>query len=201
MPWVKLSDDAADHPDVAQAGAAALGLLVAAIGYSNRQATDGFIPGPIADRLIGAPEALAAAVERKLLERVEKTGVAGFRIAERYVLDQPTAAEIQHRRKIDRERQQRCRAARARSAGEANEGGSVTQRVTRDRERESRTCHASPDPDPFVPPKPPKGGVSLRARRHRKRDNVPTSQVPDVDETAEMLRKHTAARGSWHSTA
>jgi hypothetical protein len=143
-----VGDDAADRPEVAEAGAAGYGYLVAALGYSNRYATDGFIPASVASRLLGGSDALTAAMKGGLLEPVEREAVAGFQIAERYVREQPTAAEIERCREQNRLRQQKRR-------GRGNDGpeaGDVTRPVTRDiprdSRRDSRGCHAPPDPDP-----------------------------------------------------
>ena len=52
MPWVKLDDQMPEHPKVAQAGPLALAMQVAALCYSNRKLTDGFIPRSIARTLL-----------------------------------------------------------------------------------------------------------------------------------------------------
>lgn len=49
---MKIDDHIDQHPKLAQAGPLALALQVAALAYSNRQLTDGFIPAAIARTLL-----------------------------------------------------------------------------------------------------------------------------------------------------
>jgi hypothetical protein len=51
--WVRLDDRITEHPKVAAAGPLGLAVFVAAIAYSNRNLTDGFIPRSVAATLIG----------------------------------------------------------------------------------------------------------------------------------------------------
>lgn len=52
MAWVKLDDQFPEHPKVAQTGPLAMAMQVAALCYSNRKLTDGFIPRSIARTLL-----------------------------------------------------------------------------------------------------------------------------------------------------
>lgn len=52
MAWVKLDDQFADHPKVAQAGPLAAWMHVKALVYCGRYLTDGFIPRAIAHTLV-----------------------------------------------------------------------------------------------------------------------------------------------------
>lgn len=52
MPWVRLDDHFDENPKVLSVGPLGLALWVTSIAYSNRNGTDGFIPTPIALRLI-----------------------------------------------------------------------------------------------------------------------------------------------------
>ena len=52
MPWVRIDDRFAQHPKVVAAGPLAMAMQVAALGYCNRELTDGFIPRAIARTLL-----------------------------------------------------------------------------------------------------------------------------------------------------
>lgn len=52
MTWVRLDDRFAQHPKVVAAGPLAMAMQVAALGYCNRELTDGFIPRAAARTLL-----------------------------------------------------------------------------------------------------------------------------------------------------
>jgi hypothetical protein len=52
MPWVKIDDHFDEHPKVALVGPLGVALQVAALCYSNRNLTDGFVPRSAARRLV-----------------------------------------------------------------------------------------------------------------------------------------------------
>ncbi len=52
MVWVRIDDRMPDNPKVAAAGPLALAMQVAALCYSNRELTDGFVPRSVARRLL-----------------------------------------------------------------------------------------------------------------------------------------------------
>lgn len=52
MPWVRLDEDFASHPKVAEAGPLGMALQVAALCYANRHLTDGRIPRAAARSLL-----------------------------------------------------------------------------------------------------------------------------------------------------
>lgn len=52
MPWVRLDEQFAWHPKLARVGPLGMALQVAALCYSNRHLTDGFVPWSIAQGLL-----------------------------------------------------------------------------------------------------------------------------------------------------
>lgn len=52
MTWVRLDDGFARHPKVVAAGPLAMAMQVAALGYCNRELTDGFVPRGVARTLL-----------------------------------------------------------------------------------------------------------------------------------------------------
>ena len=56
MPWVRLDDQFPNHPKVVGVGPLGIALQVAALCYSNRYLTDGFIPAAAVPTLIDFSE-------------------------------------------------------------------------------------------------------------------------------------------------
>jgi len=52
MAWVQIDDGFSQHPKVVKAGPLAMAMQIAALCYSNRNLTDGFIPWPVAQTLL-----------------------------------------------------------------------------------------------------------------------------------------------------
>lgn len=74
MTWVRLDDRFAQHRKVVAAGPLAMAMQVAALGYCNRELTDGFIPRGIARTLIDCDPEQGVSVDvgwiiRRLLEK------------------------------------------------------------------------------------------------------------------------------------
>ena len=63
MPWVKLSDDWYDDPDIIRAGADGGWLWVVALSWSARNLTDGRVPATLLTRLVDLPD-VPALVDR-----------------------------------------------------------------------------------------------------------------------------------------
>ena len=52
MAWVKIDDNFAQHPKIAQVGPLGMAMQIAALCYCNRLMTDGFIPKRVASTLL-----------------------------------------------------------------------------------------------------------------------------------------------------
>lgn len=115
MVWSKFDDAAPQHPKAKQAGNEAWGLWAAAIMYSNRYLTDGVLSvGVLATECLPQPISLTKArklaeqlcdVKQKpdgegLFERLE----GGFYRVHDFDQYNPTKAEIEERRAVDRNR-------------------------------------------------------------------------------------------------
>jgi hypothetical protein len=80
MTWVRLDDQAPDHPKFARTGTVGFALHIAAMCYASRYLTDGFVPELAALKLLPdqvvSPRQLAEMVSADLWERVE----GGYRV-------------------------------------------------------------------------------------------------------------------------
>lgn len=162
MPWVTLSDDLPDDPRVAEAGAAAFGLLVAMLCYSNRMLMDGFVPAAVAGRLVavegrhGIDKLLDRLGAVGLLQAVSRDGIDGYDIAADLVARQQTREKV---------------LALRRERAEAGRLGGLRSGETRREQRESKreaTCFdtasrgleadgkqkGAPYPNPYPNPTP-----------------------------------------------
>lgn len=160
MVWVRLADDFVDHPKVVEAGPLASWLYVCGLSYSNRYATDGFIPSGQVRRLadVREPEALT----RKLVEvRLWEPVQGGYRIHD-YAEYQPSSAEVKRDREATSKRQAEFRRRRyeARNAARNGHSNGVTNGVSNAQElpfpdapvtRESQPPGPGPVPDPSRP--------------------------------------------------
>lgn len=70
MSWLNVDDGMGEHPKAFAAGHAALGLWLVLACYAARRLTDGFIPGPLAEREAQGDE-LTALVAAGLVDVVE----------------------------------------------------------------------------------------------------------------------------------
>ena len=103
MPWFRLDDGFHNHPKVARAGNAAVGLWVRCATYSAHYLTDGRIPNQVVRKYGSAFQ------ERSLND----AGLwiptdQGFIIPD-YLEYNPSAEQVQEERKKARARQQRSR--------------------------------------------------------------------------------------------
>lgn len=112
MTWFKVDDNLADHPKALAAGNAALGLWVRAGSWCGRQLTDGFVPDAVVASLGTRSQA------NKLVEVGLWNKVLGGYLFHEWEERQPTRDEVEHRRKLDRERLARWREQRRRDEGE-----------------------------------------------------------------------------------
>jgi hypothetical protein len=103
MTWVRIDDAFADHPKIVQAGSRAAWLDVAAMCWSSRHLTDGFIPAKQVRRLTDEPnpdELAQALVDAGLWE----TRPDGFLVHD-YLDYNPSAKEVRAQREyISKER-------------------------------------------------------------------------------------------------
>jgi len=201
MVWVRLADDFVDHPKVVEAGPLASWLYVCGLSYSNRYATDGFIPSGQVRRLadVREPDLLA----RKLVEvRLWEPVKGGYQIHD-YAEYQPSSAEVKRDREATAKRQAefRRRRSEARNAARngqsngtsngvshADESGPVTRESQPPGPGPSRPV-PDPDPDPArttpLPPPPAEGEPADVAGCP---DDVRSEDVELVAQARERLR-------------
>ena len=107
MPWVKLSDDWYDDPDIIRAGADGGWLWVVALSWSARNLTDGRVPATLLTRLVDLPDVPA------LVDRLVGLGLVEVKgedvVVANYHKYQPTRADVLARREADSERKARGR--------------------------------------------------------------------------------------------
>jgi hypothetical protein len=129
MPWGKLDDSLYDHPKLDGLGRrrmACLGLWTAAISWSNRRLTDGYIPTERV-RLLGGTLAQATAlVHVRLFDEV----VDGFQVHD-YLDFNDSRDEILARRAAAAERQRKARESQQQSHSDSHRDrdGSHTSRA------------------------------------------------------------------------
>jgi len=176
--WVKLDDQFVDHPKIFEAAkhlgkpaaaGRAVAVYVAALSYTNRHLTDGFIADAAikAFTLDAEPARVArvlAARDVRLFERVR----GGYRIHD-YHDHNPTAAEMKAKKRKDRDRK------RAEAAAKAN----------------GRQPHAQAPTVPELSARNPSGGESLSARNpraSRARDPIPIDQYVPIERSPRLRR-------------
>jgi hypothetical protein len=101
MVWLKIDDQVAHHPKFVEAGPCASWLWVCGNSYCNKYLTDGFIPLS-ALRTIGVDNARKVA-ERLVAARLWEQVEGGYQVHDFHDFN-PTAAEVNRKRKLDRER-------------------------------------------------------------------------------------------------
>jgi len=104
--WVKLDDGFADHPKVARLSNEAFRLHVMALCYCARFLTDGVVPDVVTHRY---RRAIPSLIDAGLWSAIE--GGGGYAIHD-WGEWNPTAEQVQHRRKAEAERQARMRVSR-----------------------------------------------------------------------------------------
>ena len=101
MPWGSLDDSLYDHPKLDLLGSSRLpcvGLWILAVSWSNRYLTDGFIPRTRVEKLHGTVNLAEKLVTAGLFERAGED----YRVHD-FLDFNPSAGEIQARRKAMRE--------------------------------------------------------------------------------------------------
>ena len=107
MTWTRLEDTFAEHPVLKSAGPLASWLHVAALCYSNRNLTDGFVPRDRVRRLTAIDDPDEHAEQLMNVGAWQRVD-GGFRIVH-HLEFQPTADSVRHKRKLSAERQRRWR--------------------------------------------------------------------------------------------
>jgi hypothetical protein len=139
--WVRTPDELMEREEVFAVGFDALGLHIAALGYSNRNLTDGRIPATKAAILVPLPDA-GILIDRLVAAGWWTVTEAGYQLV--YLLDlQPTAESVLAKRAATA---RRVSEHRDRRNGVSNAAG--THAVTALPGTRSR----SPDPDPVPGP-------------------------------------------------
>lgn len=204
MVWVRLADDFVDHPKVVQAGPLASWLYVCGLSYSNRYATDGFIPSGQVRRLadVKEPEVLT----RKLVEvRLWEPVQGGFFIHD-YAEYQPSSAEVKRDREATAKRQAEFRRRRSEARANARNGHSnaSSNGVSHAQEpplneapvtRESQPPGPGPVPDPARPgpdpvnsPQPPPQAEGARTHTAAQVTEPTAEDAQALDSARELLR-------------
>ena len=107
MPWVKLEDGFYTHPKLLSVSVSARWLFVAALCFSNQNATDGVVSVGAADG-IGCIQHARRAVEELVAAGLWEPDPEGYRIHD-YHLYQPSREKILHDRALAAERQAKWR--------------------------------------------------------------------------------------------
>lgn len=111
MTWFKADDNLQDHPKVLRLGrdmVPAIGVWTLVGTWAARQNTDGFVPVVIIRRYDPRERLAKRLVSVGLFERAEVNGVVGYRFHD-WPDHQPTAAEVEKKRALARDRQRRFR--------------------------------------------------------------------------------------------
>jgi hypothetical protein len=117
MSWVKLDDQLADHPKIAQAGPLGLAVYVAGLCYSARYLTDGFIPYASSERFAGSsPELRQKLVELSLWDETN-----GGYLVHDYLDYNPPAAKVKAEREAAKARMGQKRGKKQQFAGSSQE--------------------------------------------------------------------------------
>lgn len=99
MPWVRIDDRFAQHPKIMAVGPVAMAMQVAALGYCNRELTDGFVPRSVARTLIDCdPESGVSVSAQWVIERLVNAGIWGVVEGGYYIHDyheyQPSKEQV-----------------------------------------------------------------------------------------------------------
>lgn len=128
MPWIKIDDQFADHPKIAEVGPLAGFLYVAGLCYCGRYLTDGFIPRGQVRKLIDVDDVtplLTALVMAELWDECD-----GGYLVHDYLEYNPSGEQVKAERKAAAERQKTFRERRRQANGRlgrdasSNNGGS-----------------------------------------------------------------------------
>lgn len=175
MAWVRIGDEFYQRPEVWRAGAAGLGLHIAALSYASRHLTDGVIPEIILRALVSDEDATAIAdrlVAVGLLHRSDHEcpecppAPTGHLVAHGYAEWQPSADE---QRDLRRKRSEAGRKGGQRSGAQRQSNSEASGWASGSARSEAAANHAG-EPRPFpsrpVPPPhdPPVVAAALRLR-------------------------------------
>lgn len=163
MGWGRLDDDYATHPKIVAVGPLAMALDVAAICYSNRHLTDGFVPAGVVPMLInvsgllndadpltgGRRNRIGITVEvRDLVDRLTSEGVwehadGGYLIHD-FLEFNKARKDVLAERESNAQRQALFKARKQKGNGVNNSvtGAALTA------EKQAGNKHPVPDPDP-----------------------------------------------------
>ena len=174
MSWVKIDDLFPDHPKVVALGVdAAFGISmhVAALCYSSRHLTDGFLPGAQAVRLVLLPPKTAEYIVRRLVEVGMWEPVDGGYNLHDYLDFNPSRERVLAERQAAKDRRDRRRSG----DGHANDG-------RRSGDDPPNIARRSPD---VLPSDGRRSGARARAnpdpsRRFSLKEDSPGSVRPDV---------------------
>ncbi len=179
--WVKLDDQFVDHPKIFEAAkhlgkpaaaGRAVAVYVAALSYSNRHLTDGFIAdAAIKTFTLDAEPARVARVlaarDVRLFERVR----GGYRIHD-YHDHNPTAAEMKAKKRKDRDRKRATAAAQAAGNGQ----------------RPARALLALAEDPPADIPNGFRADSDRIPRASRARDPIPIDQYVPIERSPRLRR-------------
>lgn len=111
MPWVKLTDDWYDDPDIVAAGPLGLAMWVVGLSWCARNLTDGHIPSSqirklldLQDITVGSENVRADDIAAQLVELGRWTRTPTGYVVENYHRYQPTREKVLADRERDRER-------------------------------------------------------------------------------------------------
>lgn len=146
MAWVRIDDGMTEHPKLVEAGPLALALHVAGLCYCNRQLTDGLIPRKVARRLMDFEDYddVDSVIERLVAAEIWHLEGSDYRIHD-YLEYQPSRADVEHKRDLNRQRQQRFR---DRQAASSDDNAVTNAPVTPLRTRDSRVSHSASNAPP-----------------------------------------------------
>jgi hypothetical protein len=175
MPWVRLDDEFAEHPKVLSLSYRGRWMHIAALCYSNRMLTDGFIPRPMVaslcpheetDPIDEGPAQLARSLcALGLWDVAERNGLVGYQIHD-FAIYQPSKRDVLAARK-------QVRLARS-LAGKSSATKRATKREQSGQHDVQQMGNPVPDPVPLEEPpvSPSRGGQTKKAKRAAKRAGV-----------------------------
>ena len=132
MPWVKLDDAFPEHRKVDSVSDGAFRLHVAGICFSSRMLTDGFIPKDRVGRL--TPKVRESHIAELVDADLWAPVVGGWSIHD-YLEYNPSRAEVNERREVERKRKDKQRKRGASASARASDGSFTSHR---DNQRDTR---------------------------------------------------------------
>jgi hypothetical protein len=114
--WVRLEDNVYDHPKLIRVSKGTRWVWVAALAYSNRHLTDGFVPKKALKLVEGSPADARHLVHNGLWEIVD----GGWLIHD-YAKYQKSRTQVENERASARDRMGRIRSNNGRTSSEVRE--------------------------------------------------------------------------------